>query len=189
MTMTISAPIAQHTMVQLLRRNATVIQLTFALLWSLRFVAVAGAPEVLVATAIAGGFAVRTAVRATRGPKAREVFRTPEGRQFLRPVTWLTIAQLAGSIVLPGIAGAVGAREWVMPLVATTIGWFLVAFGRSLRVRAVSHIGAIATVVPLCLPLAAHGDALIALTATSMIVALLASTWWCALAARADATG
>lgn len=186
--MTITAPIAQRTMVQLLRRNATVIQLVFALLWSLRFVSAAGAPEVFAASAVAGAFAVRMAWRATPGSRAREVFRTPEGRHFLRPVTRLTVAQIVASVVLPGIAGAFGAEQWMMPIVAATIGLFLVGFGRSLHVRAVSHIGDIATVVPLCLPLAAHGDTLIALTATSMIVALLASTWCCALAARADTT-
>lgn len=115
------------------------------------------------------------------------MFRTPEGRRFLRPVTWLTIAQIVGSIVLPGILGAFGAEEWVMPSVALTIGLFLVGFSRSLRVRAVGHIGAAATVLSLGLPLLAAGDALMALTATSMMAALLASTWCCSFATRTDA--
>ena len=175
-------------MVQLLRRNAVVIQVAFALLWSLRLAAAVGAPVVAIggpiAVAIAGALAIRIATRATRGMRARDVFRTPEGRGFMRPVTWLTVAQIAGSIVLPGIAGAMGHDEWVMPLVAMTIGLFLVGFGRPLRVRTVSRIGTAATLVPLGLPLAATGTALIALTATSMIAALLASAWCCAVAAR-----
>jgi hypothetical protein len=174
-------------MVQLLRRNATIVQLVFALLWSVRLVSAVGAPEVPVAVLVAGAFAVRTAWRATRGGRAREVFRTAEGRRFLRPVTRITIAQIAASIVLPVIVGALGAEQWAIPLVAATIGLFLVGFGRSLEVRAVCRVGAAATAVPLGLPLVARGDALTALTATSMIAALLASAWWCALAARADA--
>jgi hypothetical protein len=181
------APIDRSTMVQLLRRNATVIQVVFALLWSLRFVAAVGAPEVPIVVAVTGTFAVRSAFRSTRGPRARDAFRTPEGRRFLRPVTWLTSAQIAGSIVLPAILGALGAEEWVLPSVAVTIGLFLVGFSRSLRVRAVGHIGTAATVVSLGLPLLASGDALMALTATTMMVSLLASAWCCSLAARTDA--
>ena len=176
----------QTTMVQLLRRNATVVQVLFALLWSVRFVVAVGAPEVPVIVAVVGALSIRLTFRATRGPSAREVFRTPEGRRFLRPVTWLTIAQVAGSVVLPVIVGVLGAEEWVMPSVAVTIGMFLVGFSRSLRVRAVGHIGVAATVLSLSLPLVASGDALLALIATSMMAALLASTWCCALAARKD---
>jgi hypothetical protein len=181
-------PVAHSTLVQLLRRNAVVIQVVFALLWSLRFVSAAGAPVVavgvLIAVAIAGALAIRIATRAAGGMRARDAFRTPEGRRFMRPVTWLTVAQIAGSIVVPGIAGAMGHDEWVMPLVATTIGLFLIGFGRPLQLRTVSRIGAAATLATLALPLVAMGPALIALTATSMIAALLASAWCCAVAAR-----
>ena len=184
--MVITPSITQRTMVQLLRCNATMIQLVFALLWSLRFVSAVGAPEVAAGVAIAGAFALRMAWNSTRGPRAREVFRTAEGRRFMRPVTRLTIAQIVGSIVLPGIVGAVGAEQWFMPIVAATIGLFLFGFGRPLHIPAVSRIGVAATVAPLCLPLALHGDALIALTSTSMMVALLSSAWCCAFAARRD---
>jgi hypothetical protein len=185
-----AAPIAQTTqqttMVQLLRRNATVIQVLFALLWSARFVVAVGAPEVPLIVGVVGALSIRLAFRSTRGPRARDVFGTPEGRRFLRPVTWLTIAQIVGSVVLPIIVGMFGAEEWVLPSVALTIGLFLVGFSRSLRVRAVGHIGAAATVLSLSLPLVASGDALLALIATSMMVALLASTWFCGVAARSD---
>lgn len=179
--------VARHTLVQLLRRNATVFQTVFAVLWSVRFTVAVGAPEVILAAAVVGGLAIRAAFRATRGPRARDVFRTPEGKRFLRPVTVLTVAQIAGSIVLPGIAGAIGADDWVMPLVAATIGLFLVGFARSLEVPAVARIGVVATVVPLALPFVANGDALLAWTAVSMMVALLAASWACTAAARADA--
>lgn len=173
-------------MVQLLRRNATVFQTVFAALWAVRFTLAVGAPEVIAAVAVVGGLGVRAAFRATRGPRAREVFRTDEGKRFLRPVTWLTVAQIVGSIVLPGIAGALGAEDWVMPLVAVTIGLFLIGFARSLEVPVVARLGVAATVVPLVLPFVAGGDALLAWTAVSMMVALLAATWACARAARAD---
>ncbi|MGB8859974.1 MAG: hypothetical protein WCC60_11995 [Ilumatobacteraceae bacterium] len=186
--LTASRPVDQRTMVQLLRRNATVFQTVFAVLWSVRFTIAVGAPEVIVAVAVVGGLAVRAAFRATRGPRARDVFRTPPGKQFLRPVTWLTVAQIAGSVVLPGIAGAIGAEQWVMPLVAATIGLFLVGFARPLQVAAVARTGAAATVVPMVLPLVCTGDALLAWTAVSMMVALLTATWACALATRADVT-
>jgi hypothetical protein len=177
----------QHTMVQLLRRNATVFMTVFAVLWAVRFTLAVGAPEVIAVVALAGGLSIRAAFRATRGPRARDVFRTPEGKRFMRPVTLMTIAQIAGSVVLPGIAGAVGAQDWVMPLVAATIGLFFVGFARPLQVAVVGRLGAAATVVPLVLPLLCSGDALLAWTATTMMVTLLACTWACALAARADA--
>jgi len=71
-----------------------------------------------------------------------------------------------------------------VPWVATTLGLFLIGFGRPLQLRTVSRIGAAATLATLALPLVAMGPALIALTATSMIAALLASAWCCAVAAR-----
>jgi len=175
----------EHTMVQLLRRNATLFQAVFALLWALRFTLAAGVPEVPIIVAIAGAAAVRMAFRATPGPKARDAFRTAQGRRFLQPVTRLTIVQIVASIVLPAAAGALGAQDWVMPIVAMTIGLFLIGFSRSLRIPAVAMIGAVATVVPPCLPLVATGDALMALTASTMVAGLLTSMWFCALAARA----
>ena len=177
----------EHTMVQLLRRNATVFMTVFAVLWALRFTLAVGAPEVIVAVALAGGLSIHAAFRATHGPRARDVFRTLEGKRFLRPVTWMTVAQITGSIVLPGIAGALDAQEWVMPLVAATIGLFFVGFARSLRVPTVARVGAAATVVPLTLPFLCSGDALLAWTAVTMMVALLTCAWASANAARAYA--
>lgn len=177
----------QHTMVQLLRRNATIFMTVFAVLWALRFTLAVGAPEVIGVVALAAGLSIRSAFRATRGPRARDVFRTPEGKRFLRPVTWMTVAQISGSIVLPGVAAALDAQEWVMPLVAATIGLFFLGFARSLRVPTVARVGAAATAVPLTLPFLCSGDALLAWTAVTMMVALLTCAWAAALAARADA--
>jgi hypothetical protein len=182
-TMTIT-PVPHRVLVQLLRRNATLFQVAFAFLWSLRFVAAAGAPEVAVATAVLGGLAVRAAFRATSGLRAREALRSEEGRRFLRPVTWMTIAQLAASVVLPVIAGAVGVDRWAVPLVALTIGLFLIGFSHPLGVPAVATIGALATVASVVLPFVADGDALLAITSAAMIVALLVSSWTCVRAAR-----
>lgn len=179
-----TAPVPHRVLVQLLRRNATVFQVAFAFLWSLRFVAAVGAPEVAVATAVVGGLAVRAAFRATSGPRARDAFRTNEGRRFLRPVTWLTVTQLAASVVLPVIAGAVGAERWAVPLVALTIGLFLIGFSRPLGVPAVATSGVLATVASLGLPFVTEGDALLAITSATMIVTLLASSWTCVRAAR-----
>lgn len=179
-------PASNRELVQLLRRNATIFQTVFAVLWAVRFTLAVGAPEVIAVVALVGGLAVRSALRTTRGLRARDAFRTPEGRRFLRPVTWLTVAQLVGSVVLPGIAGAFGAEEWVMPLVAATIGLFLVGFARSLRIAAVAGIGAVATALALSLPLLLAGDALLAWTAVTMMIALLAASWACTLAAHTD---
>ena len=53
------AHIPEHTMVQLLRRNATLFQAVFALLWSLRFTLAVGVPEVPVVVAIIGDAAIQ----------------------------------------------------------------------------------------------------------------------------------
>lgn len=175
----------RHELVQLLRRNAVVFQVAFGLLWSLRLVAAVGAPEVALAAAVIGALAVRSVARATRGLRARDAFRTDAGRRFLRPATRLTLVQLAASVALPLVAGALGAAEWSLPLVAITIGLFLVAFGRHLDVGPVSRIGAVATLVCGALPLVANGSALLAATSAVMVATLLASGWWCAHAASA----
>ncbi|MDO8363201.1 MAG: hypothetical protein Q7V88_09920 [Actinomycetota bacterium] len=185
-------PVAEHVaahplhLVPLLRRNAVVFQVVFAFVWALRFAFVTGSPELPVVVAAGGAVAGRVAFRATRGMRARDEFRTPAGKRFLRPVTWLTVAQLVAGFALPALAGTVGADDWALPLLASTIGMFLVGFGRTLELRAVSGIGIAATVLPLCLPPLASGDALAALTAGSLVAALSASVWCCALAAAAD---
>jgi len=96
------------------------------------------------------------------------------------PVAHSTLVQLLRRNAV--VIQVVFALLW--PLVATTIGLFLIGFGRPLQLRTVSRIGAAATLATLALPLVAMGPALIALTATSMIAALLASAWCCAVAAR-----
>ena len=55
------------------------------------------------------------------------------------PVTFTVIStvQLVASVVLPGLAAAAGATEWVVPSIAITIGLFLVTFAGPLRVPAV----------------------------------------------------
>lgn len=176
----------RHTFVQLLRRNAVVFQVVFALLWSLRFMAVVGIPEVPLAVMVGGAFVVRAVFRATRGLSARSSFRTPQGKQFLRPVTVLTLVQIAASVVLPVIAGALGADEWALPMVAATIGLFLIGFARSLDERSVGYIGIGSTIVALALPLLAGGDALVALTAANMMAALVVSAVCCARVAARD---
>ena len=170
----------RHTLVALLRRNAAVFQTVFALLWSLRFMAAAGVPEPPPVVAVAGVFVVRAAFRATRGLSARKSFRTAQGKQFVHPVTVLTMVQLAASVVLPAIAGAMGADEWAIPIVAATIGLFLFGFARSLELRMVRYIGAEATIVSLALPLLSRGGALVALTSANMTAALLVSAVCCA---------
>ena len=176
----------RHTFVQLLRRNAVVFQMGFALLWSLRFMAVAGVPELPLVVAVGGALVVRAAFVATRGLRARTSFRTPEGKQFLRPVSVLTLVQIAASVVFPVIAGAIGADEWALPIVAATIGLFLIGFARSLGVRLVGYIGIEATIVALALAVLARGDTLVALTSANMLTALLVSAVCCAHVAARD---
>jgi len=55
----------QHTLVQLLRRNAVVFQVGVALLWSLRFMAAAGMPQLPLVVAVGGALVVRAAFRST----------------------------------------------------------------------------------------------------------------------------
>ena len=176
----------QRTLVQLLRRNAVVFQVVFAFLWSLRFMAVADVPELPLVVAVSGALVVRAAFRATRGLSARRSFRTAEGKQFLRSVTVMTLVQIAASVVLPAIAGAVGADEWAIPIVAVTIGLFLIGFARFVDVRMVGAVGVTATIVALALPLLATGDALVALTSANMIVALMVCAMGCVRVAAAS---
>jgi len=117
---------------------------------------------------------------------ARTSFRTPEGKQFLRPVTVMTLVQIAASVMLPAVAGAVGADEWAIPIVAVTIGLFLVSLARSVGVRAVCYVGIEATIVSLALPFLARGDTLVALTSANMMVALTVSAIGCARVAAGD---
>ncbi len=181
-----SPVVSEQTMMHLLRRNAAVFQTAFALLWSVRFALVTGVPTIPVAAAIAGAVVVREAFRATQGLKAREVFRTTQGRSFMRPVTRLTIVQIVASIVLPAGAGAAGATDWVVPIVALTIGLFLIVFSPQLRLPIVGAIGALVTAASICLPFLTTGDALLALTSSSMTVGLFASAVSCALGARVN---
>ncbi|MCE9621096.1 MAG: hypothetical protein K8R99_01990 [Actinomycetia bacterium] len=189
MTITETAVFSQLTLVQLLRRNAVVIQVVFAVLWSLRFVAAVDEAWgfVVVGGAIALGLRhARKVWLAVDGPRARDAFRSPEGRRFLRPVTRLTLWQIAASVVLPVVATLIGADQWQIPIVATTIGVFLVGFGRPLQIQKVSIIGVAATVASLALPVLMTGEALLATVAIAMVVSLLASAWSCAVAVTAN---
>jgi hypothetical protein len=169
---------------RLLRRNAVAIQGVFALFWSLRLALVAGPWEVPIIVGVTMAVATRRAFRATSGLRARDEFRTAKGRAFLRPVTRLTLWQIAGSIALPLAASAVGVEGWGVPLVAITIGLFLVGFGRTLQLQLVRVIGAVATLAVVVVPFVSDGDARIAWTSTSMLLALSASAIVCARAAR-----
>ena len=169
---------------RLLRRNAVVIQGVFALLWAVRLAVVSGPWEVPLIVAIAMVVASRRAFRSTIGLRARDEFRTPKGRAFLRPVTRLTLWQIAGSIILPIAGSAAGLDDWSVPLVALTIGLFLVGFGRTLQLTSVRVIGAVASVAVVVIPLLATGDARLAWTSVAMVCALSASAIVCARAAK-----
>lgn len=164
------------TLVRLLRRNATLFQAVFAVLWAVRLGAATHRWWVVEVTVVAAVAATVVAVRATRGLSARQALRTPEGRAFLRPVTAMTVAQLVASVVLPVAAAAAGADEWAVPLVAVTIGLFLVGFGRPLRLPAVVALGVAGALVPV----AAGLPATPAVTSATMVAVLLTSLWWCA---------
>lgn len=169
---------------RLLRRNAVVIQGVFAVLWAVRLAVVAGPWEVPLLVAIGMFVASRRAFRSTVGLRARDEFRTPKGRAFLRPVTRLTLWQIAGSIVLPVAATAAGIDGWSAPLVALTIGLFLVGFGRTLQLTSVRVIGAAASVAVVLVPLVTTGDARVAWTSVAMVCALSSSAIVCARAAK-----
>jgi hypothetical protein len=118
----------------------------------------------------------RRAYRATSGLTARTEFATPEGRAFLRPVTWMSVVQIVASIALPMIASALDHPAMTMPLVAATIGVFLIGFGDSLAVPAVRTIGIVYTAVALALP-AVAGGSVVAWASAVSAAALLTSTW------------
>ena len=194
---TVDQTVDHITFVRLLRRNAAVFQAVFAVLWLVRLAfagsAINTGAGVIGVTLLAGGtFTVVTGTRlAWRrandvGVRARDAFRTPAGRAFMRPVTVITLVQLAGSIVLPWIAAAAGATEWVVPLVAITIGLFLVAFATPLQVPRVRWAGVVATIVPALVPLVAHGAAAVVAVSATLGAALIASVWWCAVAPTSD---
>ncbi len=167
---------------RLLRRNAATVQSVFALLWSVRLAAVAGPWEVPVLVAVVTIVSTRRAFRATAGLRARDEFRTAKGRAFLRPVTRATLWQIGGSVALPLGAGMLGLDDWGVPLVALTIGLFLVEFGRQLQLGAVRALGALASVAVVVLPFVATGDALVGWVSAVMAASLTASTVVCARA-------
>jgi hypothetical protein len=166
--------------VALLRRNAALIQSAFAMFWFVRLAVAAPSPETIAALVAGSALVVRGAVRTwggARGLRARDEFRTPAGRAFLRPVTRISVAQLVASVVLPWIAAGAGATEWVLPSIAITIGLFLVAFATSLQVPAVRWVGVVATVVPALLPLVIHGAGLAVAVCATLGAALTCSVW------------
>ena len=131
---------------------------------------------------IAFVLSARRAFRATPGLRARDEFRTARGRAFLRPVTLATLWQIAASIVLPVAATSVGLDEWAVPLVALTIGLFLVEFGRHLQLDRVRILGAVASLASIALPFATSGDPLVGWTSALMAGVLTASMIVCARA-------
>ena len=175
--------------VALLRRNAAIFQLVFATFWFVRLTLAWGSPEawlVMIAGTTAATIGTRRAWRAATGLRARDEFRTPAGRAFMRPVTVISTVQLISSIVLPWIASATGHSEWVAPSIAITIGLFLMAFAGPLQVPEVRRAGVVATLVPAILPFVLSGDALVAAVAATLGAALTASVWWCAVADPVD---
>ncbi len=167
---------------RLLRRNAVVVQGVFALLWAVRLAVVSGPWEVPALVAVALIACSRRSFRATTGLRARDEFRTARGRAFLRPVTLATLWQIAASIALPVAAAAVGLDEWAVPLVALTIGLFLVEFGRHLQLDRVRILGAVASVASIALPFVTSGDPLVGWTSALMVGVLTASMSVCARA-------
>ncbi len=166
-------------LVRLLRRNAVLIQGVFAVLWSVRLAVAAGPWEVPVLVALFTVATTRRAFSKTAGLRARDEFRTPRGRAFLRPVTRASLWQIGASIVLPILAGAVGLDQWALPLIALTIGLFLVAFAASLQLTEVKVIGWSATVAAVALPILLNGSELVAAVSGAMVVTLVASMWCC----------
>ncbi len=167
----------------LLRRNAAVIQGTFATLWAVRFALVTGAWLESAAVALVAVGASVLAFRDTRGLQARTAFRTAAGRRFLRPVTIATVVQILASILLPMAVGMLGGEGLVMPTVALTISTFLIWFARPLALPAVAWVGGAWTVVAISLPLGASGATMVAATCAVASAALLVSTWCTARAA------
>jgi len=154
----------------------------FALLWSVRLFAAGGPWEVLAVVAVVCVWATRRSFANTAGMRARDEFRTPRGKAFLRPVTRATVVQIGASIVLPVVAGMLGFEEWAVPLVALTIGLFLIAFASSLQLDLVKVLGIGASVASIALPFVTDGSTLVAWTSALMAATLTTSVWWCARA-------
>ena len=169
-------------LVRLLRRNAVIIQGVFAVLWSVRLAVAAGPWEVPLLVAVFTVVATRGAFSQTAGLRARDEFRTPRGRAFLRPVTRASLWQIGASVVLPVAAGAIGLQRWALPLVALTIGLFLVVFAASLQLTGVRVAGWWASLAAVSLPFVVDGSDLVAAVSGAMVVTLVASMWCCARA-------
>lgn len=189
--MTVLAPLqtwdvsrAARRLVRLLRRNAVVFQAAFALLWSVRLGVATGRWAAPLAVALIAAMSLRRAFSATSGLRARDEFRTARGRALLRPVTRLSILQLAASVVLPIAAAVAGAGQWALPLVGITIGVFLVGFGPLLQLTTVRWIGWLLTAGCVAIPLVTTGHTLTALVAAVTTVAVTLSMVWCAATSR-----
>jgi hypothetical protein len=173
-------------LIALLRRNATVIQAAFATLWAVRLAATGGPWEIPIGVGLVGYLAGRAAFTATNGMRGRELLRTDRAKQFLRPVTRATVAQLVASGLLPIVASAIGAAPWSLPLIAASIGAFLIVFGRQLHVPPVTFIGVGYTVTALVVPLVVDRENIAATTSALSAAALLASTVVCSRRAGAS---
>jgi hypothetical protein len=173
---------------QLLRRNAVAIQGAFATLWGLRLAGLVGAWEVPIAVAIVSIVIARRAFRATAPSRARDEFRTAEGRAFMRPIAMMTVVQIVASILLPAIGEMLGRRDLALTIVALTITVFFWFFAVPLQIPAVRRLAAAATIAVVVVPLIARDDALNASVSAVMSAWLLVSAGLCESAARSDSS-
>ena len=187
MSLTHARPEQQATsravLVALLRRNAALIQGVFAVLWSIRLALLSGPWELPVVVAAVAFVVTRRAFRSTAPFRARDEFRTPPGRRFLRPVTIMTLIQIAASVVLPAFGKVRGRDDLSLAIVAVTIGVFLMFFAVPLQLTVVRWIGLAYTIAVVGLALFTHGHTLNAWVSTTSAAALLACTLCCAAAA------
>jgi hypothetical protein len=170
-------------LITLLRRNATVIQAAFATLWAVRLAATGGPWEIPIGVGLIGYLAARSAFGATSGVRGRDLLRTDRAKQFLRPVTRATVTQLVASGLLPVVASAIGAAHWSLPLIAASIGAFLIVFGRQLEIPAVTVVGVGYTVAALVVPLVVDRGNIAATASALSATALLVSTVVCSRSA------
>jgi hypothetical protein len=154
----------------------SLFQLAFAALWLLRGTLATGWPGrlpiaiTLAAAPVAVGI---WGARATRGLAPQ-----PRGRaaaRLGRAITIATVAQLAASIALPFIAGAIGRPDLAVTTIAITIG-ILLLWLRA-RLASAGHLaaGILLIAVPTGLALALSGNTLTAATGLTTAAILLAS--------------
>lgn len=154
----------------------SLFQLAFAALWLVRGTLAADWPArlpIAVALAAAAAGVGIWGALATRGLAPQP--RGQAAARLGRAITTATVAQLAASIALPFIVGALGRPDLAVTSIAITIGMLLLWLRARLATAGHLAAGVLLIAVPAALALALTGNTLTAATALATAAILLAS--------------